>query len=57
MRTRRIIGWLLLFAGATYGIYKAEPLLDRIANDGASIFGFVLIFIVIILAISRILSS
>ena len=57
MRTRRIIGWLLLFAGAAYGIYKAEPLLDRIADDGASIFGFVLIIIVILLAIGRILSS
>ena len=57
MKTRRIIGWLLLLAGAIYGIIKAEPLLDRIANDGASIFGFVLLFIVILLAIGRILSS
>jgi hypothetical protein len=57
MRAKQVIGWVLLLAGAIYGISKAEPFLDRIRDNGLAGFGIFLIILIIILAVARILNS
>jgi len=57
MKAKQIIGWIFLIAGASYGITKASPLLERLAEDGLAGFGFFLIALLVILAIVRILKN
>jgi hypothetical protein len=57
MKAKQAIGWVLLIAGAVYGISKAEPLLDRIRDNGLAGFGVFLILLIVILAVARILNS
>lgn len=55
MKFKIIMGWILLVLGLTYGIYKAEPLLDQFTDNAPAAFLFVLIALLLILAIARIL--
>lgn len=55
MRARQIVGWVILIGAAVYAFTKAEPLRYRLSHDGASLFLFVLIALVLFLGIRRIL--
>lgn len=57
MKAKQAIGWVLLIAGAIYGISKAEPLLDRVRDNGMAGFGIFLLILIIIMAVARILNS
>ena len=57
MKARRLIGWLLLLGGVAYGITKAGPVFDQIAENGLAVFGLILIGLLILMAIARILNS
>lgn len=55
MKLRQALGWALLIVGLLYGIYKSRSLLDKIFDNGPSTLLFSLLFIIILLAIVRIL--
>lgn len=57
MKAKQIIGWIFIIAGASYGITKASPLLDRLTENSLAGFGLFLIVLIVILAIVRILNN
>jgi hypothetical protein len=57
MRARQIAGDLILLAATAYGLYKisASGLLDHLAEDGISLFGILLLVILLGAAVARVL--
>ncbi|WP_170110491.1 hypothetical protein [Flavilitoribacter nigricans] len=57
MKTRNAIKILLVAAGGIYLLYRSWDNLERLADDWVNLFGIILIFGVLVLAITRVLRA
>lgn len=57
MRLRNIIKILLVACGGIYLLYRSWDDLERMADDGLNLFGFLLIIGALILAVGKVLRS
>lgn len=57
MRSRNIIKILLVAAGGIYLLYRSWDNLEKMADDGLTLFGYLLIIGVLIIAVVKVLRA